>query len=91
MTLAGLAFVLAGGCPGRQLILSGEGDTDAGVFVFGMIAGAAFSHNFGLAGTPDKLINGVLQVGGISPTGQIVVILSIIICMLIGFFMREKI
>jgi hypothetical protein len=37
MFLAGLAFCLAGGCPGRQLILSGEGDADAGVFVMGMI------------------------------------------------------
>jgi hypothetical protein len=31
MTLSGLAFSLSGGCPGRQLILSGEGDTDAGL------------------------------------------------------------
>ena len=40
MTLAGLAFALAGGCPGRQLFLSGEGDGDAAVFVLGMIVGA---------------------------------------------------
>lgn len=33
MTLAGLAFSLAGGCPGRQLFLSGEGDRDAAIFV----------------------------------------------------------
>ena len=32
MVVAGLAFALAGGCPGRQLFLSGEGDTDAGIF-----------------------------------------------------------
>ena len=37
MVLAGLAFTLAGGCPGRQLFLSGEGDGDAAVFVIGMI------------------------------------------------------
>ena len=49
MTLSGLAFTLAGGCPGRQLFLSGEGDADAGVFVLGMITGAAFAHNFNLA------------------------------------------
>ncbi|MDD3656852.1 MAG: YedE family putative selenium transporter, partial [Atribacterota bacterium] len=35
MVLAGLAFTLTGGCPGRQLFLSGEGDTDAAVFVLG--------------------------------------------------------
>jgi hypothetical protein len=32
MVLAGLAFALAGGCPGRQLFLSGEGDGDSAVF-----------------------------------------------------------
>jgi len=52
MVLSGFAFSLAGGCPGRQLILSGEGDTDAGVFVLGMITGAAFSHNFAMASSP---------------------------------------
>jgi uncharacterized protein len=52
MLVAGLAFALAGGCPGRQLFMSGEGDGDAAMFVFGMIAGAAFAHNFGLASSP---------------------------------------
>jgi uncharacterized protein len=52
MALAGLAFALAGGCPGRQLFLSGEGDGDAAVFVLGMIVGAGFAHNFGLASSP---------------------------------------
>ena len=49
MVLAGLCFVLAGGCPGRQIILAGEGDGDSAVFVLGMIVGAGFAHNFGLA------------------------------------------
>ena len=49
MMLSGMAFALAGGCPGRQLTLSSEGDSDAGVFIFGMIVGAAFAHNFALA------------------------------------------
>ncbi|HOX25307.1 MAG TPA: YedE family putative selenium transporter [Candidatus Krumholzibacteria bacterium] len=49
MVLAGLSFALAGGCPGRQLILAGEGDSDSAVFVLGMFAGAAFAHNFALA------------------------------------------
>lgn len=42
------AFALAGGCPGRQLFLAGEGDADAGIFVLEMIVGAAVSHNFSL-------------------------------------------
>jgi len=70
MVLAGLAFALAGGCPGRQLFLSGEGDGDAAVFVLGMITGAAFAHNFALAGKPDKIVEGVAQVGGISAVSK---------------------
>src|SRR5512136_2680337 len=42
MVLAGLALTLAGGCPARQLFLSGEGNADAAMFVIGMIVGAGF-------------------------------------------------
>ncbi len=90
MTLAGLAFALAGGCPGRQLILSGEGDADAGVFVLGMITGAAFAHNLSLAGKPDSVIETVYTVGGPGFYGQAAVIAGIIFCLIIGFTMREK-
>ncbi len=90
MMLAGLAFALAGGCPGRQLFLAGEGDGDAAVFVLGMIAGAAFSHNFNLAGSPDKLAEGVLTVGGVGPYGQVAIILGLVVCVVLGFTMKEK-
>ena len=49
MTLAGFGCVLLGGCPLRQLVLSGEGNSDSAVAVLGLIVGAAFAHNFGLA------------------------------------------
>ena len=49
MLLVGFGCVLLGGCPLRQLILSGEGSSDSAVTVFGLLAGAAFCHNFGLA------------------------------------------
>jgi len=75
MLVAGLAFALAGGCPGRQLFMSGEGDGDAAIFVFGMIAGAAFAHNFGLASSP----------AGIGPYGIAAVVVSLLICLYIGF------
>lgn len=80
MMLAGLAFALAGGCPGRQLFLSGEGDGDAAVFVMGMIVGAGISHNFGLASSP----------GGIGPHGVAAVITGLSVCLFIGFTMRRK-
>lgn len=90
MVLAGLAFALAGGCPGRQLFLSGEGDGDAAVFVLGMIVGAGFAHNFSLAAGPDKVVEGVVTVGGLTPFGMWGVVLGIIVCLVIGFSMREK-
>jgi YedE family putative selenium metabolism protein len=80
MVVAGLAFVLAGGCPGRQLVLSGEGDADAGIFIMGMITGAAFSHNFRFASSP----------AGTGEWGPAAVIFGLIVCILIGFFLREK-
>ena len=91
MVLAGLAFALAGGCPGRQLFLSGEGDGDAAVFVLGMITGAAFAHNFSLAAGPDGVVEGVQQVGGINAYGMAAVIIGLVVCGVIGFTMREKV
>lgn len=89
MALAGLAFALAGGCPGRQLFLSGEGDGDAAIFVLGMITGAAFAHNWGLAGSPDKVVEGAVQVGGLSTAGMVAVVLGLVVCSLIGLTMRQ--
>ncbi|MFO7984784.1 MAG: YedE family putative selenium transporter [Desulfatiglandaceae bacterium] len=80
MVLAGLAFALAGGCPGRQLFMAGEGDGDAAVFVFGMIVGAGFAHNFGLASSPK----------GVGPHGIAATIIGLLVCLFIGFTMRRK-
>ena len=90
MALAGLAYALAGGCPGRQLFLSGEGDGDAGVFVIGMISGAAFAHNFGLAARADTVTDGALQMGGLSPAGMVAVALGLVVCLALGFGMTQK-
>jgi YedE family putative selenium metabolism protein len=79
MVLAGLAFALAGGCPGRQLFMAGEGDGDSAVFVMGMIVGAAFAHNFGLASSPN----------GVGPHGIAAVIIGLVVCLFIGFTMRR--
>jgi YedE family putative selenium metabolism protein len=86
MVLAGLAFALAGGCPGRQLFMAGEGDGDAGVFVLGMLVGAAFAHNFSLAARPDS----VGTAGGPSPWGMAAVVVGLVVCVVLGFAMREK-
>lgn len=77
MILVGWGSVLLGGCPLRQLILAGEGNGDSAVTVFGMVVGAAFAHNFALAGNPDALNEaGELVVGGIAATGKIAVIVG---------------
>ena len=91
MALAGLAFALAGGCPGRQLILSGEGDGDAAVFVLGMVAGAGLAHNFALAGGPDAVVEGVRKVGGVGPFGMAAVVLGLVVCVVTGLTMRQKV
>ena len=49
MALVGWGSVLLGGCPLRQLIMAGEGNTDSAVTVTGYVVGAAVAHNFGLA------------------------------------------
>lgn len=79
--LVGECAVLLGGCPLRQLIMSGEGDMDAAAAVLGMMIGAAVSHNFMFAASAK----------GVGPYGQIVCIVGIILVSLIGWVYREKI
>ncbi|NUM36907.1 MAG: YedE-related selenium metabolism membrane protein [Candidatus Brocadiae bacterium] len=81
MVLSGLAFSLAGGCPGRQLFLAGEGDADAGIFAMGMLVGAGFAHNFSLASSPKGI-------GAFAPHA---VIIGICFCLILGFTMRSKV
>ena len=49
MMLVGLCAVLLGGCPFRQLVLAGSGNSDSAITVLGMTVGAAFAHNFSMA------------------------------------------
>lgn len=80
MVLAGLSFTLAGGCPGRQVFLSGEGDGDAALFVLGMIVGAGFAYNFSFASSPK----------GPGAFGLWALAIGLMFCMGIGFAMRER-
>ena len=84
MLLCGFGCVLLGGCPLRQLVLAGEGNTDSAITVVGLIVGAAFAHNFGLASS------------GAGPTenGKIAVVIGIAVVALIAvvntFGKKEK-
>ena len=92
MILSGLAYTLAGGCAGRQLFLGGEGDMDAGIFVLGMITGAAFSHNFGLAGAANSVLeDGTIKVWQPNTQTMIAVCLGLVICVIIGLTNRDKV
>ncbi len=83
MVTAGLAFTLAGGCPARQLFLSGEGDADAAMFVIGMIIGAGFAQNYSIA---TCLCPNYNEMGAFGPAG---VITGLVVCIIVGLVMRE--
>lgn len=80
MLVVGLGSALLGGCPLRQLVLAGEGNTDSAVAVLGLIAGAAFAHNFSLASSAYS----ATSVGGPSIYGKVAVIGSIAILLAIA-------
>ena len=74
MVLTGFGCVLLGGCPLRQLVLSGEGNADSAVTVLGLIVGAAFAHNFGLASSA----------AGPTGAGKLAVVIGLVVVTLIG-------
>ncbi len=73
--LLGLSCVLLGGCPLRQTVLSGEGNSDSTITILGLVAGAAFCHNFGLASS------------GSGPTfnGMVATVLGIVVVLGIAY------
>ncbi len=79
MALVGWGSVLLGGCPLRQLILSGEGNSDSAVSVIGMLVGAAISHNFGLASSAE----------GTTLNGRIAVIICLVFLGIISYVNSE--
>ena len=94
MLLCGFGCVLLGGCPLRQLILAGEGSSDSAITVLGLVIGAAFSHNFGLAGAAaSRAEDGTISAGGVGTAGRIAVVCCLVITLLIAVtntFVRRK-
>ncbi|OPY58739.1 MAG: hypothetical protein A4E55_00613 [Pelotomaculum sp. PtaU1.Bin035] len=76
MALSGFGSVLLGGCPLRQLISASEGNTDSAATVTGLLTGAAFAHNFGLAASAK----------GVPVAGQTAVIIGFVVVIWIAFF-----
>ena len=79
MGLVGFASVLAGGCPFRQLILSGEGSADASMAVLGMIVGGGLVHQWGIVSTS----------AGPTPYGKAAVLIGLAFCFGIVRFYRK--
>lgn len=91
MVVVGWGSVLLGGCPLRQLILAGEGNGDSAVTVFGMIVGAAFAHNFKLAGAAaSKAEDGTYSIGGIGINGKVAVGIIIVVLLFISLMNLPK-
>lgn len=86
MLIVGFGSVLLGGCPLRQLILTGEGNTDSAVTVLGYIAGAAFAHNFSLAGSAASADS----IGGPSINGKVAVIIGLVVMLAIAALNTAK-
>ena len=80
MSLVGLAAILLGGCPLRQMVLAFGGNGGALVAVGGMLAGAALAHNFGLAASP----------AGVPIGGKVAVAAGLLVCLPIGWILRDR-
>ena len=81
MALVGVSASMLGGCPLRQLILAGEGNSDSAVTVLGMLIGASFSHNAGAAssaGTGPALI------------GKVSVVIGLVFCIILAAVITKK-
>jgi YedE family putative selenium metabolism protein len=79
MFLVGYGSVLIGGCPLRQLIKAGSGNTDAGIAIIAFIMAGATAHNFGLAASAS----------GVSFNGKITVMIGIVVVSIFGVSFRK--
>lgn len=87
MYIVGLAATLAGGCPLRQLVLAGQGSSDAAVTVAGMFVGAALCHNLKLASAAAAAATAETEavVGGPAVQGKIAGVICIVVLLIIAF------
>jgi hypothetical protein len=80
MALVGVTSILIGGCPFRQLIIASQGNTDAGVAVFGMVAGGAIAQGWGI--TSSNM--------GASHTGEVATLAGLAGVLALGIIMRVR-
>lgn len=80
MYVVGFGATLLGGCPLRQLVLAGQGSGDSAVTILGLLVGAAFAHNFGLASSA----------AGTTPAGQIACVVCIVVLFAVAALNMRK-
>ena len=81
MLLVGWVSALIGGCPFRQLVKSGEGDSDAGLVVIGMLLGGGIVQSWGIAATSS----------GVALAGKVAVLCGLILVILATLLLREEV
>ena len=81
MVLAGLCFSLSEGCPGKHLVQMGTGNLSSVIFIIGMMAGAAFAHNFLLASSPS----------GITAAAPWAVAIGFVFAVYVGIFHKKAV
>lgn len=80
MLIVGWGSSLLSGCPFRQIVKAGSGNSNAAIVILGFLVGAAFAHNFALAASPK----------GVGINGQIAVFIIIVLMFIISWFGRKK-
>ncbi|MDA8169040.1 MAG: YedE family putative selenium transporter [Nitrospiraceae bacterium] len=80
MLLVGFGSVLIRGCPFRQLVSAGQGDTDAAAAVLGMLTGAALVQDWGLGG----------DAAGTPYEGKLAVLFGLCALFVIGLLYRKR-
>lgn len=80
MIIVGWGSVMLEGCPFRQLIKAGSGNSDSAITIIGFFVGAAIAHNFSLAASPK----------GVGLNGQIAVISILVLFFFISWFNKKE-
>ncbi len=80
MFLVGGISVMANGCPFRQVIMAGEGNTDAGLTLLGMLVGGGIVQSWEIRST----------IAGPTFSGEIAVLTGLIFLLAIGIAFRTR-
>jgi len=80
LTVVGLGSVMLEGCPFRQTILAGRGNTDSALTILGMVFAAGIAHNYLFVSSPQ----------GTTINGRIITLIGLVFLLILGFLNRQK-